>query len=66
MQTPGIWADNCVGEMRQLFVFKTEVGVGDYDTYFVGGDRAKCVMEEKHYDWGVLENAAGKTTEMFR
>jgi hypothetical protein len=69
LQTPGIWADNCAGEMRQIFVFKTEVGVGDYDTYFVGGDKAKLAtsdMEHKHYDWGVLENANGKTTEMFR
>jgi hypothetical protein len=66
--------------VTQLHVFKKKVGIQDEDgghDFYVGGTLPP--PEERgpdfaivdgaggnHFAWGVLENAQGKTTEMFR
>lgn len=73
LQTVGVWVNHCPNGVKQVMAFQTQVGVGsDYETFYVGGepapDQDAIHMGDggNHYDWGVLENAQGKTTEMFR
>lgn len=72
LETIGLWVNHCDGEMKQILAFKKKVGVADEDgtpEFYVGGTRLSehtAVNDDNYYDWGVLENAQGKTTEMFR
>jgi hypothetical protein len=64
--------------ITQLTTFKKRVGIDDEEGSFncyVGGSLPSqfppdCAIIPgaggNYYDWGVLENAQGKTTEMFR
>lgn len=40
----------------------------DYDTFYIGDPDPgmDALTQQNHYQWGLLENAAGKTTEHFR
>lgn len=82
LETVGLWVNHCEGGMKQIFAYKKRVGVQDEDgtpEFYVGGvppERPKVPSvtpeyavykgDDIYYDWGVLENAQGKTTEMFR
>lgn len=39
-----------------------------YDGFYIGERTAEmtAVNDDNHWDWGLLENAAGRTTEHFR
>lgn len=68
----GVWVNHGPNDVKEVLAFKTQVGVGDYDAFYVGGkptpeqDAIITGPGGNHYDWGVLENLQGKTTEMFR
>ncbi len=52
----------------ELRAFKSPYPSSDYDTFYIG-ERTKemtAIDDDNHWDWGLLENAAGKTTEHFR
>lgn len=76
MECVGVWSTACANGVHQIDVFKTEVGVAEEGnrttTFYVGGepgpdqDAIYQGIGGNHYSWGVLENAQGKTTEMFR
>lgn len=76
MECVGVWITHCANHVRQVDVFKTEVGVAEEGnrttTFYVGGepgpeqDAILLGVGGNHYSWGVLENAQGKTTEMIR
>lgn len=71
-------ADNSLASVSHVTVFKKKVGTDDDDgsfTCYVGGQLPDQLPSDSaimpgaggnYYDWGVLENAQGKTTEMFR
>ncbi len=76
MECVGVWATACDAGVRKIDVFRTEVGVAEEGnrttTFYIGGkpgpqhDAISTGIGGNWYDWGVLENAQGKTTEMFR
>jgi hypothetical protein len=76
MECAGIWITACEGGVKEIYVFKNKVGVADEGndttTFYVGGepgpgmDAVTKGVGGNWYDWGVLENALGKTTEMIR
>lgn len=76
MECVGVWSTACANDVRQIDVFKTEVGVAEEGnrttTFYVGGepgpeqDAISSGIGGNWFSWGVLENAQGKTTEMFR
>lgn len=80
IQTVGLWINHCEGGVKQIHAFKKKVGVEDEDgtpEFYVGGnidlskprdpnDPPSAIYHDNYYSWGVLENAMGKTTEMFR
>ena len=74
MEVVGIWVDYCSGGVKQIKTFKRKVGVWDEndDEFFVGGEpvpEQDAIIKGdggNYYGWGVLENAQGKTTEIFR
>jgi hypothetical protein len=72
LQTSGIWINHCPNGVKEVHAFQSEVGVGPCDTFYVGGepmpdqDAIHTGDGGNWYDWGVLENAQGKTTEMIR
>ncbi len=72
IETIGLWVSECGDGMKRIQPFTKKVGVMDEDggyEFYVGGkrtDEMSAVTSDNHYDWGVLENAQGKTTEMFR
>lgn len=79
LETAGLWIDHCENDVKHIRAFKKTVGVMDEDgtpEFFVGGtpgtvgsnqESASPVMgHDNYFSWGVLENAQGKTTEMFR
>jgi hypothetical protein len=79
VEAVGLWIGHCEGDIKHIQAFKKKVGVEDEDgtpEFYVGGTRIKnhddgsgphsAVTDDNHYSWGVLENAQGKTTEMFR
>lgn len=79
LETAGLWVDHCENGLKYIRAFKKTVGVQDEDgtpEFFVGmgfapkpsieGEPPEAVTPDNLYSWGVLENAQGKTTEMFR
>ncbi len=81
LETVGLWVAHCDGDVKHIQAFKKKVGVMDEDgtpEFYVGGTvpppppntdattPALSVNNSNYYTWGVLENAQGKTTEMFR
>lgn len=79
LETVGLWINHCEDGVKHVRAFKKKVGVMDEDgahEFFVGGtpkepnsnqENASPVMGyDNYFSWGVLENAQGKTTEMFR
>ena len=81
LETVGLWVNHCEGDIKHILAFKKRVGVQDEDgthEFYVGGTPKTDEPEpgkmrdgvrrgdDDYYDWGVLENAQGKTTEMFR
>ena len=69
LETVGLWVDQCENEMKHIRAYKKKVGVMDEDgtpEFYVGGTPPSAPSDIDYYDWGVLENAQGKTTEMFR
>lgn len=81
IETVGLWVNHCENDVKHILAFKKKVGVADEDgtpEFFVGGTvptepgpsneplRQICAIDSDYYSWGVLENAQGKTTEMFR
>lgn len=67
METVGIWVDHCEDNVKHIRAFRKTVGVMDEEgtpEFLVGGD-PKAAGDD-YYAWGVLENAQGKTTEIFR
>ncbi len=79
VETVGLWINHCDGDVKHIQAFKKKVGVQDEDgtpEFYVGGewtdrprnanDPPSAITFDNYYTWGVLENAMGKTTEMFR
>ncbi len=82
IEAAGLWVTECGDGVRRIQPFTKKVGVMDEDggyEFYVGGrvdlNTANTVSEDaapsaithdNYYSWGVLENAQGKTTEMFR
>lgn len=77
LEVAGVWVNHCSQGVKEVLAFKKKVGVEDEDgspTFYVGGepsepdDKSAIIMGVggNYYGWGVLENALGKTTEMFR
>lgn len=77
LEVAGIWVNHCNEGVKEVMAFKKKVGVEDTDgtpTFYVGGNPSEpgpgsaIIMGAggNYYSWGVLENALGKTTEMFR
>lgn len=81
VETAGLWVNLCDGDVKHILAFKKTVGVEDEDgtpEFYVGGtiklvpltsDFPSPIIEGvggNYYTWAVLENAQGKTTEMFR
>ena len=78
LETVGVWVTHCEGDVKYVQAFKKKVGVMDEDgihEFYVGGERKddptnqqhpSAITDDNYYSWGVLENAQGKTTEMFR
>lgn len=77
MEVVGVWADECERGVKHIHAFKSKVGVQDEngtDDFYVGGTPLVPQPENgditigrggNYFSWGVLENAQGKTTEMF-
>jgi hypothetical protein len=81
VETVGLWIGHCPGDVKHILAYKKKVGVMDEDgtpEFYVGGTPKKKDPDAPHpndgvyetdddyYCWGVLENAMGKTTEIFR
>lgn len=81
MECAGVWVDHCDNGIKQIHVYPKRVGIQDEGTveFYVGGDTGgpggpprkdldaiDFGVGGNYYSWGVLENANGKTTEMFR
>jgi hypothetical protein len=78
VETCGLWVGHCDNDIKHVQAFKKKVGVMDEEgtpEFYVGGswkpiagagDLPTAINESNYFDWGVLENAQGKTTEMFR
>lgn len=80
VETVGLWIGHCDGDVKHIRAFKKKVGVQDEDgtpEFYVGGaapvdaprnhdELPSAITPDNYYSWGVLENAMGKTTEMFR
>ena len=76
MECAGIWVTTRPNGVKEIYVFKDKVGVADEGNhttqFYVGGDPGPDQdaiskgIGGNWYDWGVLENAQGKTTEMIR
>jgi hypothetical protein len=72
IQTTGLWVNHGPNDVKQVLAFRGQVGASEYDTFYVGGkpepdqDAINIGVGGNHYGWAVLENAQGKTTEMFR
>jgi hypothetical protein len=72
MEVAGVWVTHCSGDIKRIQTFKKKVGVMDEDGGFdcyVGGtptEEHTAINSDNHFGWAVLENAQGKTTEMFR
>ena len=82
IETVGLWVNHCEGDVKHILAFKRKVGVYDEDgthEFYVGGtpvnradlpkdapSPAFTTEDDNYFTWGVLENAQGKTTEMFR
>lgn len=82
VETVGLWISHCDNDMKHIRAFKKNVGVQDEDgtpEFYVGGNPPRTPpdnhgepspaisqIDGDYYSWGVLENAMGKTTEMFR
>jgi hypothetical protein len=82
LETVGLWVNHCEGDVKHILAFKKKVGVQDEDgtpEFYVGGTPIKYEdlpkdapsasfsdRDDNYFGWGVLENAQGKTTEMFR
>lgn len=81
IETVGLWISHCDGGVKHIQAFKKNVGILDEDgtpEFYVGGriirdqnsaEFPSAIIEGaggNYYSWGVLENAQGKTTEMFR
>lgn len=80
VETAGLWITHCDGDVKHIRAFKDRVGVedkGGTPEFYVGGqfpeygpaavnDPPPVIRHDNYYSWGVLENAQGKTTEMFR
>lgn len=79
VETVGLWIGHCDGDVKHIQAFKKKVGVMDEDgtpEFYVGGSMntvpagdnqpPSAINHDNYYSWGVLENAMGKTTEMFR
>jgi len=75
----GIWSDICRDGVKHVRAFPKEVGVAHdgMQEFFVGGDIKAFLEGQKdpvvstgiggnYFDWAVLENSQGKTTEMLR
>lgn len=56
----------------ELWVFKAPGGGGDYHSYLIGDNKAQPDRESPNFisegwwQWGLLENSTGKTTEHYR
>lgn len=81
VETVGLWISHCEGDVKHIHAYKRKVGVQDEDgtpEFYVGGqprtrdhtaphpNNGIYEGDDDYYTWGVLENAMGKTTEMFR
>lgn len=79
IETCGIWIDHNgkEGDPRRILAFKKQIGVMDEEgtpEFYVGGRGLRVLVDEdpvpwhsdNYFAWAVLENAQGKTTEMFR
>lgn len=56
-------------ELIQLRAFHGRPPSGlDYATFYIGrrGADMSAIDDDNHWEWGLLENAAGKTTQHFR
>ena len=80
VETVGLWISHCDDGVKYIQAFRKNVGIedeGGTPEFYVGGsppldkpqnagDPPSAITRHNHYSWGVLENAMGKTTEMFR
>lgn len=79
IETAGLWVDHIPGDVKRIQAFKKKVGTQDEDgtqEFYVGGtwsaqppgssEPPPAVTADNYFTWGVLENAQGKTTEVFR
>lgn len=81
MECAGVYVHHCDHGIKNVIVFPKTVGICDDGTkeFYVGGDAGSpgdpprkdlnaidFGVGGNYYGWGVLENANGKTTEMFR
>jgi len=76
MECAGIWVTAIDNGVKEVYAFKDRIGVADEGNrttqFYVGGkptpdqDAISKGIGGNWYDWGVLENAQGKTTEMIR
>lgn len=52
----------------EVRAYKSDPGVCDYDSWYVGKREPgmTAISNETHWEWGLIENCLGKTTEHIR